>query len=830
MDRGLNELLGQSEMSDQILERLREPEVRIVRLTGPSGSGKSHIARAVARAWRKAGGRCVVAVGDNENAARELYPLLVGLSTGHRDWAKLASTATRSTIMVAEAAAGSPGVGVSVFDLLGSAFRQRTARALRPYADTERAVLLDLNQLGRTNDVLLIADNAHWWDEDSLRLLRGVLSNQLREAIPNLGAVVVLFVDTAEEQDIVDPGTFELLTHACREQTLHTARPSREVLPELLVRFGYGQSLPDDVTKLLFDITRGHLKLVEQVAAYAHESADGDVRALLDGDYLTSVICARFSSLGSSQPAVTRLLVRAAVLGLSFTERDLQCLTEQKRTEVLNLVESANGIGFIERRDGRIAFSHDVIRSAILADAAEHHLGPIYEKLANCLSLLRPSDYQARARALLEADDHDGAREMVALAAVSQIRRGIAPARVLARIASQVPDDEALRCYCEAMAEGYDAVRAGEFAKVAPRLRTPLAHESVCMAAERNYLASICLMELQTNSGARSAQALLESWIPRLQDEFELGIRFLLLLQQAQVLANLIEEARITESQVEQQLLERSRYDPDAATKLQIQNRRAAAVDVPEVAEFRINEAVQLFRQGTGDASRDRLELFRALNNLTSVQIRLSNFEAAYTHAREAERLAADAPDCVHRLDVFANNLVLAAFRSGEITLDEALFQQRLIVDSPEGAGDKLLQRCNLAGYMLLAGQDIESTSLLEQLEGEIQAGDLDESYVVFYVGAAAVASAVFRGDLDDAMRRHSEQKRFADDLRWPGAPYVRRRHLRIAEALPHFDMQLPRADADEILLRNGRDEIGRAWGYYGRLVPSCSLNFWSDS
>ena len=157
---GLAELLGQDETAKQIWGHLRDPEVQILRLTGPSGSGKSFIARAVTKRWCDAGGRAVVGVGDDENSWRELFPLLTGLSSSHQDWTGLATTATRSAIRVTEAAAGSPGVAISVFDLLGAAFRQRTTRALRPYSDGERAIILDLNTLGRSHDLLLVADNA----------------------------------------------------------------------------------------------------------------------------------------------------------------------------------------------------------------------------------------------------------------------------------------------------------------------------------------------------------------------------------------------------------------------------------------------------------------------------------------------------------------------------------------------------------------------------------------------------------------------------------------------------------------------------------------------
>ncbi|HTA33118.1 MAG TPA: ATP-binding protein [Solirubrobacteraceae bacterium] len=826
----LAELLGQNRTADGIWADLQEPDVRVVRLTGPSGSGKSFIARHIATRWREAGGSCVVAVGDDDNSWRELYPLLTGLSSAHRDWTDLAVTGARSAVRIAETATGAPPVGTSIFDLLNATFRQRTGRALQPYSDSERAIILDLNHLSRSRDVLLVADNAHWWDTDSLQLLRSLLSDRLRKTLSSLDSMVVLVVDTADEQSAVDAEKFDVLVAMCKDRTHRTERCDRRQFRELLEVFAYKGDLPDDALRLLFDVTGGHLKLVEQVTAYAMENENLSLLTSKDGDFLASLARARFASLGTWRPEVTELLVQAAVLGLSCTERDLQCISDKKRAEIQNLVELADKIGFVAPASGEISFCHDIIRTAILRDQSPQHLRPIYEKLTQCLSILRPGDYSSRARALLEADDRENAREMIALAGVSQIRRGVDSTRVWQRITSRAPADTALHTHFKVIADGYAAVEAGDFSRAIPGLRTSLAGETPCMAAERNYLAAICSMELQTTDGAVDAQSILKSWLPRLRNEAELRIRFLLLLQQAQVLANMLEEARRTESRTEQLLLERSGYDPDAVVMLQVQNRRAGAVNTPEVAKTRIAEAVEFFRRGTGDGTRDRLELFRALNNLTSMEIRLGRFDASYRHACEAEQLAAESPDSVHRLDVFANNFVLAAYRSDAINLDEAIVRQRQIIDSPEGSGDKLLQRINLAGFLLLAGQDDEGVARLTDLEEEMRTGDLDESYLHFYVYSTAVSGAAFRGDLDDAQRRHSERDKFVEEIRWPGAPYVRRRHELVAKMLPTFDHHGARADADGMFLQGGRIEIGPAWSYYGRLVPPGSLNFWSDS
>ena len=522
-----------------------------------------------------------------------------------------------SRIRARERSSGSPirrslvsGSGTSIFDLLSAALRQRTERALKPYSGLEREVILDVKRIARSRPLLLIADNAHWWDADSLRLLGELLSEPLRAAISQLASVVVLLVDTAKEQPIVAPTPFDAVIAKHVAATHATVRCTREQFPDVLEAFGLKHRLPDDVMRALFSATNGHLKLAEQVAAYATRQ---DVSGLLDSadhGYLSKLVSARFSSLGTLSPEVTALLVCAAVLGLTFTEKDLVCITETHEAMLRPLVERAEAIGFIERDAGRIIFSHDVIRSAILHDQPASQLQVLYEKLSECLAILRPGDYVMRGHALLQAGDDERMREMLALAAVSQLRSGVSRARAFVRVTAQLPDDRPLLDYLEALADGYASVGAGDHARSLPRLLTPTPSETTLMAAERNYVAALCSMELRTAAGFAEAQTILASWIPQVEHEVELGNRFLILLQQAQVLSEAFAEARATENTIEQRLLGRARYDVDAAVMLQVQNRRAGAVNSPEIAETRIDQAVRFFERGTGNALRDRLDLF----------------------------------------------------------------------------------------------------------------------------------------------------------------------------------------------------------------------------
>ncbi|HEU5252163.1 MAG TPA: ATP-binding protein [Solirubrobacterales bacterium] len=823
-------LLGQDSLGADLLADLLGADARAVRLTGPSGSGKSHVARLVAERWCEEVGACVVAVGDDEHSSRELYPLLSGLSRTPPDWSHLASVGTRSAVRIADSAAGGMGAGATIFDVLTSAFRQKTERTLKPYSAAERDVILDLRRLARADRLLLIADNCHWWDVDSLHLLNDLLSKSLREQLPQLERIQVLIVDTADEQEVVAPAAFESVCTKRAFSTYRTKRCSPDQFAAVLEAFGIETRLPDELVRNLFSVTHGHLKLAQQIAAYAKED---DVAALvtsIDDDYLAELVAARFASLGSFTSEVTDLLVRAAVLGLSFTEKDLICIAETKsRAAVLPLLERAESIGFMEKEEDRIGFSHDVIRAAILDHQAPSTLKGLYAKLAECLALLRPADYSARAHALIQADDSAGARDMYALTAVAQVRRGVPASRVIQRVRTRTPDDRELIDYLETIAVGYAAVDSGDYTAALGRLRVPIAGESKVMAAERNYLIAICSMLQHTAAGAKEARSILTSWLPDLDSELALELRFLLLLQQAQLVSEMFDAARDTEGSLERRLLDRRRHDAEAAMMLQVQNRRAGAINAPESAEPRIEAAVRFFEKGTGDSVRDRLELFRSLTNLAAIQLRLGKDAEAYRRAKEAELLVVDSPDLFGRLDVLASNLIVAGFRCREIELAEAVSMQRQVVANGE-TEDGFLERCNLSAFLLLAAEDEEADAEIRRLRKELRSFEFEEGYLVYYCSTLTVANAALRGEAAEALRLHRELGRFVKRIKWPNAPHVRRRQELLEQVLAEVDGEGPREVADRILLDRWPEEIGKPWAYYGRLIPCVELSFWSDS
>ncbi len=829
MTLALAELLGQDELADAIIKRLDVPETRAVRVSGPPGSGKTTVALLAAGLWQERGGRCVIATGDDSHSHRPLYPLLSGLSVLPTDWRVLATQGSRSTLQAVDSLARTGGAGLSVFDLLTSAFRQRVDRALLAFSATERDIIHDLRRVARGRRLLVVADNCHWWDAESLLLLAEVMSARLRDAIPQLESVQLLLVDTAPDQAPSSPGAFRALTSVCAEPTVRLERCARAQFGNVLGSLGIETHLPEEIIDELYVATGGHLKLAEQLVEY---SRTNDLRRSLEASdvrYFRRLLDSRVDSIGAEGAEVAGLLANAAVIGLSFSERELICLASSNDQSIDRVVERAEQMRLVTRVGDRISFSHDVVRSAFLDGAAPSDMRAQRGRFEKCLSSLRPGDYIARADLLLQAGDLERGRELVAIAAIDQMRRAVPSERVMTAATAQLPNDPGLRDFLVRVTSAYDAIEAGQYQTALPLLRVSGASESSLMAAERNYLLALCHLEGESRAGALEAQRILESWQQTVRTEAEMAIRFLLLLQQAQLFADDFDAARSTERTIEQRLRRRVAYDPHARVMLQIQNRRSAGVDSSEIAEIRIREAIAFFQAGSGDPTRDRVELFRALNNLTAVQLQLGRADDAWETGELCQAVAYDSADAIPRLDVLANNIVIASLRSGRFDVETAVARQRAVVDSPEGGDDKFLHRCNLASLLLLAERDAEAAVELEALGRRLFDRETGETYLLFYWRAMDVIATALRGDVETAYVKHHRMTPFVEGLRWPEAAYVRRRHELIEPLLG--DLTTARRDeVDTAVLTVNPVEIGPSWSELSRVFLLSDLSFWLDS
>ena len=250
-----------------------------------------------------------------------------------------------------------------------------------------------LGDLAAARPMLLVADDAQWIDDSSVGLLRHLLRSPRTE-----GLRVLLTVRTPE-RDLPEPLRV-LLAEAVRERAVVQVRLAgigSAGVVELVRVHTSAQFL-----RTFHAHTGGNPLFVEEtLRALRDAGLDPTEESLaLVGvpDGVRAVIARRLELLGGE----VEPLRLAAVAGSHF-EIDLLEAAAERPHDVLGVVERAVDAGLVvEHPDGSLAFTHAIVREALLAPLLVARLARLHRRLAEAL--------QARGAPAVELVRHwDGA-------------------------------------------------------------------------------------------------------------------------------------------------------------------------------------------------------------------------------------------------------------------------------------------------------------------------------------------------------------------------------------------------------------------------------------
>lgn len=184
----------QDKVSD-MLGRILSGDVSAAVITGPPGCGKTWLARSIGASFVEAGGVAFRGVGDDGEANRRLYPLQRAQAETSGYFKPAVTVGKALANVAAKVASG------GMFDAEGAlqaldAEAARRKRGSMFLAEDEQSVLSDLAVHAGGRPALLIVENLHWWDRDSLSLLRTMLKREVVTAFPFLGQLRVVATTT----------------------------------------------------------------------------------------------------------------------------------------------------------------------------------------------------------------------------------------------------------------------------------------------------------------------------------------------------------------------------------------------------------------------------------------------------------------------------------------------------------------------------------------------------------------------------------------------------------------------------------------------------------
>jgi hypothetical protein len=826
------QVLGYDDLAERIAAKLHEDDRDICLVEGPPGVGKSWLARDIGTLWEAQGGSTVLAEGDMLKSETPLYPFGFAMGPLPSGW-----TAVRPAVMtaarVAETLVGTGGLITTTVEAGAEARKTRRRERVGFLSPTEQEIVFKLDRLAK-KPLLLVVDNLHWWDSESLAFLCFLNDPRTWEALPFLRNLRILAVQTPEPyQTIASPQAHEALLSLNAGSSIELGRIPQEGFEDVLAALA---DIPPPSRELAGEIHRlsgGHLAFAKRCADRIASGEEEIIFQASDAnDFLDRLLTDRIWSLGELGKQAVSLLKVAAILGLNFRRDEVACATGAGITEAQRLLGHCQNEGVLEAAEEHEQFVHDLYRQHFLKLRPDDKRA-IHQTLANCLRKLKPADYPRRCLNALEAGNLDEAQPLAVLAALQKEREGglwrDLPPRIL-----EVLEEKRSALALEHLKSAHDHLRRYEFSACLDALdRLPHnLHES--LQAESAYIEAMCLMSTRSEVDRALGREVLENWRGYWEVEPELGFRLMRLLLYG--LTHMVDKTKGLElfGEIGQLLRARVAYDPSAEDALYSIDRCSTGLFPPNISLGKKRKAVVYFGPKEEDSVLRRpVEYYRCLVNYCGGLISNSRYAEARDVYGEIEALVDEyAPDTFPRLDFFRTNGVLADYRLDTIDAIEAADRQHEIVASLEAASDPFYPANALGAYLALAGRLEDSIDTYDRLWGELVQHRADpEPNVVYMIGANRCAARFLSGASEQARAEWGELDEMVVRIPHPFRPTLVRRHERLAAVLSETDGRLltPRA-FDEILLEGEAGVPDSIWENLGRGFRTPGVEIWREN
>jgi AAA ATPase-like protein len=817
-------ILGYDEIAASIAQAIHEG-AGISIVEGPPGVGKSWLANGVGALWEEGGGKTIVAQGDQLQSDAAYYPLNLALAALGLRWASVGNDLIQVT-SAAEQLIGTAGLITATAQTL-SRLRPGRQRARKLYlSEVEQGILFELDRLARKRPLLIIADNLHWWDSHSLEFLGRLRQARMSQAFPFLATLRVVAVQTTEPyQRSAHPAARAALLSQGPTRYLKLDRVTRAVFPNVLIALGAPPDIPQDTADRVYDLTGGHLALAARCANRLREDGGVDILEANSGDeFLDRLLTDRISALGSVGTNTLAILQIAAVLGLRFRRSEVVCAFGGDASEAARLLRTCREEDILDLTEEMGQFTHDLFRQYFLTAGGLETTG-IHETVSECLRVLRPGAYELRCAHAQWAERNRDAAAFGVQSALELQREG-RPWRDIAPHALRAIEDggmtDVVELFALALAQFHQS-HFGDCNNTLDRLPHSLPRQ---LAAESDYLRGTCLVDTRSTVDRETAVNLLERWTGYEDEEPELGVRLMHVRLFALSLRLDKTPGRTLEGQIRQTLMQRADYDQSAQDAMYILDRCAASLYEPDTALIRTREAAGYFGRAQGQTILRRPgEYFRCLANFGAELIINAYYEEARTIHAELESLIAEyAPGAFPRLDWQGSNEVLADYRAGVISVEQAVGRQRKVVTDHRVPADPFYVENALAVYLALAGSGDAAIEVFDRLHQQLEHMQGPEASTLYLIAANRCSARYVTGAYEAA---HSEWLGLFDlveQIPYPTRQYHIARHELLEDVMRRKNATSP-VEFDRCLL--GLNRFGRLWDQVGRGFRLPEVEWW---
>jgi hypothetical protein len=826
--RGVLESLQQ-----QVLDSKQLPRRAV--LSGPSGCGKSWVVRQLARDWEKKGGVTVIAAGEPALARRSYGAFWLGISSAGP------TLSLERTIVKGASAAGRavPVVGslVSFLTELLAENRSRLRRDQALYLRTDEFdILCHLHTLARGHPLLIVADDLQYWDQDSLQLLFLIVAGNLHEVFPFLVEASLLVCVTDEQGRLSVAPLPEILGKLPEPIRLYPI--SVHETGTVLRIFGYTPALKREQLELLHTVSGGHLELLRQLADYLKANPQcPDLEALLRmtgvsaEKFLAGILVRRLLAAGETGSAVLATLEAAAVIGKSFAPDELNCLLKSTGIDADQCLRTARELRLLTASGDGFTFQHEMLRRCLIQHL-EMRASQTHRAFAECLSLLRPSDYFSRSEQLAAAGSAEDAARLFFCGFYKRLRDGNPIPGELREQTFQMLRATGQEASAQSIVTAHALILERRFSEAIQLLAASENTDQPTFVAERLLLLGLATLQSVTTSERRKALSILRNCVSIRHGERELEIRVKLTLLTACVHLEIWEEARQVDHEISAALVSLRRTDSGAREGLEIQRRKSAVLYGAEVAAERCRRAASFFgaQDGTDWPPRNPVQFFMAQCNLGGNLLVAGRFDEADITARAALAVWSRLPNIkMPRVEKCVNNSVVAGFLAGRLPASDAIALLDELRKQNSGGVFSRLIRSNCAVVMALAGNSAGALEELSCVSAELDRDGIEDEFYLYFIRSNLAGILHVNGKTEEGWDLWCRL-----DDRVPHIPDSDRHYLLARQKLQlaAFDVVKP---GDPIawntyLQRQFSEHLGPGWKFYGRGLLFTDTQIWLES
>jgi tetratricopeptide (TPR) repeat protein len=818
--------LGYDQVALDVAAGLAESsDVHLIK--GPPGVGKSRLAKGIGAMWETSGGAVLVAEGDPMRTDVPLHPF--GIAMGglkQEDYAALKAAAS-VLAKAGELLLGTGGLLTTAIEALARYQRERRGVPTILLDQKEQEVVFRLTKACRRKPLLLVADNLHWWDVDSLALLHRLRNGQLGESYPQLREMRILAVETTEpHQQVAHPKAHDTFLPPGQTEVFPLPPVPGEAFVDVLEALGAPRP-PQDVADLIFNLSGGHLLLASRCASRLREDeAESFLVASSPDDFVQKVLSERVRNLGSIGEEATGILKVAAVSGLTFREEEIGCAAQLDEARTSRLFRHCHNEKILELDAGVARFVHDFYRQFFLDSTGLEREG-IHELLGDCLRKISPGDYVTRCLNAKYATQTQKAATLAVHAALQRQREGMRwqelPVPVL-----DAMKDEALCEVTERFESAFEYLKQYRTTDCLHAL-SGLSHDlAPSLSAEEDYLRATCLMVTRSEKDRAEADALLESWSDYVEEEPEVGLRLMRLRLYHMALRVDKHPGQKLEAKIRRILRQRSGFDPAAKDALYSLDRCAGSFHKADRALDWKWRAVKYFEPGDENLiPRRPVEYYLSLVNYGASLFTNGEYAKAHeVHETVLNLIDAYEENAFPRVDYPRMNALLTELRRGAIDIDEAVQRQREIVALYRAPDDPFFIDNALGVYLLLAGSQDEAMDLFDRLAKQLAGRQDPEPAMVYLIRGNRCAARFVSGDRDGAVAEWDELGDVVARIPYITRDSLIRRHEMLA-AVMRDCQPMSAKEFDECLLDKAPTEFSALWRHHGRGFRLPAVEWW---